>query len=85
MEGMLFMLHIMGLFAVMISLLILALRNNAKAAFFKFTNNSGWAIKGVSFMVSLNLIVVTLNGFDSTVHIVRIHAHMIHICYISAR
>lgn len=67
-EGLLLMLHIVGLFAVMIPLLVLAPRNNAKAVFTEFTNNGGWPNNGVSFMVGLNAIVVTLNGFDSTVH-----------------
>ncbi|KAF7513739.1 hypothetical protein GJ744_007790 [Endocarpon pusillum] len=67
-EGMLVILHVMGLFAIMIPLWVLAPRNNAKAVFTEFTNNGGWSTKGISFMVGLNPIVVTLNGFDSIVH-----------------
>ena len=70
-EGMLLLLQIVGLFAVMIPLLVLVLRNNAKAAFTEFTNNGGWPTEGVSFMVGLNSIVVILNGFDSTVHMCK--------------
>jgi amino acid transporter len=67
-EGMMLILHIVGLFAIMIPLWILAPRNNSKAVFTEFTNNGGWGSKGVSFMVGLNPLVVSLLGFDSSVH-----------------
>ena len=70
-EGMMLLLHIVGLFAIMIPLLVLSPRNNARAVFTEFTNNGGWSTKGVSFMVGLNAIVVTLGGFDSTVHMCK--------------
>ncbi len=70
-EGMMLMLHIVGLFAIMIPLLVLAPRNNATAVFTEFTNNGGWPTKGVSFMVGLNAIVLSLAGFDSTVHMCK--------------
>lgn len=70
-EGLMLMLHIVGLFAIMIPLLVLAPRHNAKAVFTEFTNNGGWPTDGVSFMVGLNSIVVTLSGFDSTVHMCK--------------
>ena len=70
-KGILLILYIMGLFTIMIPLLVLSLRNNAKAAFTEFINNGGWPIKSISFMVSLNLIVVTLNGFNSTIYMYK--------------
>jgi len=67
-EGMMLILHIVGLFAIMIPLWILAPRNNSTAVFTEFRNNGGWSTKGTSFMVGLNPLVVSLLGFDSSVH-----------------
>ncbi|KAF7508236.1 hypothetical protein GJ744_009533 [Endocarpon pusillum] len=67
-EGIMLMLHIIGLFAIIIPLLVLAPSENAKTVFTEFTNNGGWPTNGLSFMVGLNPIVVTLCGFDSTIH-----------------
>lgn len=67
-EGMMLMLHVVGLFAVMIPLWILAPRNNSKAVFTEFINKGGWPTDGVSFMILLNPLVVSLLGFDSCVH-----------------
>lgn len=67
-EAALLMLHIVGLFAIIIPLWILAPRNNSKAVFTEFMNLGGWPTDGVSFMVLLNPLVVSLLGFDSCVH-----------------
>ena len=70
-EGMLLMLHVVGLFAIIIPLWVLAPRNNTKAVFTEFTNNGGWPTKGVSFMVGLLPLVVSVLGFDSSVHMCK--------------
>lgn len=70
-EGMMLILHVVGVFAIMIPLWVLAPRNNSKAVFTEFTNNGGWPTDGVSFMVGLNAIVVSLLGFDSSVHMCK--------------
>ncbi|ERF69373.1 hypothetical protein EPUS_08645 [Endocarpon pusillum Z07020] len=67
-EGILLMLHVVGLFAIIIPLWVLAPRNNTKAVFTEFTNNGGWPTEGVSFMVGLLPLVISVLGFDSTVH-----------------
>jgi amino acid transporter len=70
-EGMILLLHVVGLFAIMIPLLILAPKSNSKTVFTEFTNNGGWPTDGVSFMVGLNPIVISLLGFDSSVHMCK--------------
>ncbi|KAF7503562.1 hypothetical protein GJ744_003635 [Endocarpon pusillum] len=67
-EGIMLILHVVGIFPIMIPLWVLAPRNNSRAVFTEFTNNGGWPTDGVSFMVGLNAIVVSLLGFDSSVH-----------------
>ncbi|KAF7508647.1 hypothetical protein GJ744_009039 [Endocarpon pusillum] len=67
-EGMLLILHVAGLFAIIIPLWVLAPRNNTKAVFTEFTNNGGWSTKGVSFMMILTPLVLSILGFDSVVH-----------------
>lgn len=71
MQSMMFILHIVGVFATMIPLWVLAPRNNSKAVFTELVNNGGWLSGGVSFMVGLHAIVVSLLGFDSSVHMCK--------------
>jgi amino acid transporter len=70
-EGLVLVLHIVGLFAIMIPLWILAPRNNSRAVFTEFTNNGGWATTGTSFMIGLQPLVVSVLGFDSSVHMCK--------------
>ena len=70
-EGMMLILHVMGLFAIMIPLWVLAPRNNSKAVFTQFINNGGWPTEGLSFMVGLPPLVVSILGFDSSVHMCK--------------
>lgn len=70
-EGLILVLHILGLFAIIIPLWILAPRNNAAAAFTQFTNSGGWSTTGTSVMVGLLTSLSALLGFDSAVHMCR--------------
>lgn len=67
-EGSIVILHIGGLFVVIIVLWTLAPRHTAYDAFLQFTNNGGWSSQGTSFFVGLYPLVVSLIGFDSVVH-----------------
>lgn len=67
-EGLVVMIHILGLFAIIIVLWALAPRNNAHDAFLQFTNNGGWSSTGTSLLVGLYPLIVSLLGFDSAVH-----------------
>jgi choline transport protein len=67
-EGMVLIIHIVGFFAVLIPLWILAPRNPAKEVFTEFLNLGGWSTTGVAFMVGLLSPIYTLIGADSAVH-----------------
>ena len=46
----------------------LAPRNNAHDAFLQINNGGGWSSDGLSLLVGLYPLTVSLNGFDSQVH-----------------
>lgn len=70
-EGLIVFLHIIGLFVVIIVLWTLGPRNNAHDAFLQYTNNGGWSSDGISLLVGLYPLVVSLIGFDSAVHMCK--------------
>jgi amino acid transporter len=67
-EGGLAIFHFAGLFAIIIVLWKLGPKNNAHDAFLKPTNNGGWPSEGLSMMVGLYPLTLSLLGFDSQVH-----------------
>jgi amino acid transporter len=67
-EGMVLIIHIVGFFAVLIPLWILAPRNSAQEVFTEFQNLGGWSTTGLAFMVGLLSPIYTLIGADSAVH-----------------
>ncbi|OCK76744.1 putative GABA permease [Lepidopterella palustris CBS 459.81] len=67
-EGLVLVLHVLGLFAIIIPLWILAPRNNSKAVFTEFSNNGGWSSTGTSTMIGLITPIISMLGFDCSVH-----------------
>ncbi|KAH8891778.1 amino acid permease [Thozetella sp. PMI_491] len=67
-EGMVLIIHVIGFFAVLIPLWLLAPRSSPGAVFTEFVNFGGWSTNGLSFMVGLLAPVYTLIGADSAVH-----------------
>ncbi|KAI5364589.1 Putative amino acid/polyamine transporter I [Septoria linicola] len=67
-EGLLLVLHVLGLFAIIITLWVLAPTANAKDVFTEFTNAGGWNSDGTAFMVGLLSPIISLIGFDCAVH-----------------
>ncbi|KAL1844145.1 hypothetical protein VTK73DRAFT_2654 [Phialemonium thermophilum] len=67
-EGMVLIVHILGFFAVLVPLWVLAPRGDPHAVFTEFLNLGGWPTTGLSFMVGLLSPVYTLIGADSAVH-----------------
>lgn len=67
-EGLVLIIHLLGFFAVLIPLWVLAPRNSPKVVFTEFLNLGGWDTKGLSFMVGLLAPIYTLIGADSAVH-----------------
>jgi choline transport protein len=66
-EGCVLILHILGFFAIMIPLWILAPRTDAKTVFTSF-NNNGWSATGLSVLVGIISPAVSLIGSDSATH-----------------
>lgn len=67
-EGLLLVLHVLGLFAIVVTLWVLAPTANARDVFTQFTNAGGWNSEGTAFMVGLLSPIVSLIGFDCAVH-----------------
>lgn len=67
-EGIVLIIHILGFFAVLIPLWVLAPRASASDVFTTFLNFGGWSTTGLAFMVGLLSPVYTLIGADSAVH-----------------
>ncbi|CZR57703.1 related to amino acid transporters [Phialocephala subalpina] len=67
-EGMVLIIHLLGFFAVLVPLWVLAPRSSPKEVFTDFMNLGGWSSKGLAFMVGLLSPVYTLIGADSAVH-----------------
>jgi amino acid transporter len=67
-EGLVLMIHILGFFAVLIPLWVLAPRASASDVFTTFLNLGGWSSTGLAFFVGLLSPVYTLIGADSAVH-----------------
>lgn len=71
-EGVLVLVRPVGILAVFIVLWVLAAKNNAYNAFFQFSNNGGWSLDGMAFMISLTTQVVALLGFESISHMCKL-------------
>ena len=67
-ENFLAVLHFAGGFVIMVILVTLAPLNNAHDAFLQINNGGGWSSDGLSLLVGLYPLTVSLNGFDSQVH-----------------
>lgn len=67
-EGLVLIIHILGFFAVLIPLWVLAPRNSPSVVFTEFLNLGHWDTQGLSFMVGLLAPIYTLIGADSAVH-----------------
>ncbi|KAI4191057.1 MAG: hypothetical protein L6R41_000372 [Letrouitia leprolyta] len=67
-EGIVLTIHVMGLFAVIVPLWILAPRATANEALLTYTNGGGWPTTGLSSMIGLLTPMGSLLGFDCAVH-----------------
>lgn len=70
-EGIIVLLHILGFFAVIIPLWIMAPRTRPEIALLQFTNNGGWSTTGLAAMVGLNGPLSVLIGYDCSVHMCK--------------
>lgn len=67
-EWFILVLHIVGLFAIIIPLLVMAPKNSARVALLDITNSGGWSTTGTSFMVGLLTVLASQMGLDCCVH-----------------
>lgn len=67
-QGLVFVIHVCGLFAIAVPLWVLSPRKPANEVFTEFTNNGGWSSMGLSFMVGFLPISASLGGIDCVVH-----------------
>ncbi|KAJ5155229.1 hypothetical protein N7492_008032 [Penicillium capsulatum] len=67
-EGLILIIHVVGLFAIIIPLWVLAPRNNAHAVFTDFNNGGGWNNAGTATLVGLSTTITSMLGYDCAVH-----------------
>jgi hypothetical protein len=70
-EGMVLILHVLGFFAVVITLWVTAPRADARTALLDFTNYGGWSSDGLSAMIGLLAPMAVLVGYDCSVHMCK--------------
>lgn len=68
---MVLILHIVGFFAIIIPLWIMAPRASADVALLQFTNYGGWSSTGLSAMIGLIAPMAVLVGYDCSVHMCK--------------
>ncbi|KAL2809705.1 amino acid/polyamine transporter I [Aspergillus granulosus] len=67
-EALILIIHVVGLFAIIIPLWVLAPRNNAKAVFTEFNNGGGWNSAGTATLVGFSTTITSMIGYDCSVH-----------------
>lgn len=70
-EGLILIIHVIGLFAIIIPLWVLAPRNNAHAVFTNFNNGGGWDSSGTATLVGLSTTITSMLGYDCSVHMCK--------------
>ncbi|EED24126.1 GABA permease, putative [Talaromyces stipitatus ATCC 10500] len=67
-EALILILHIVGLFAIIIPLWVMAPRASAKSVFTQFNNDGGWNSLGTSTLVGFSGTITAMIGYDCAVH-----------------
>lgn len=67
-EGTLLILHMAGLFAIIIPLWVLAPRGNVRDTLFSFNTTGGWSNIGLSSLIGMVNPIAVLIGYDCAVH-----------------
>src|SRR5207247_61943 len=70
-EALILVIHVVGLFAIVIPLWVLAPRSSAKAVFTEFNNGGGWNSAGTAFMIGLATTISSMVGYDCAVHMCK--------------
>jgi choline transport protein len=75
-EGIVLVLHLAGIFAIIIPLWVMAPRAKPYAALLEFSNNGGWPSTGLSAMIGLTTPLSVLIGYDCSVHMCKRNQHL---------
>lgn len=67
-EALILILHIVGLFAIIIPLWVLAPRASAYDVFTQFNDAGGWNSYGTSTLVGFSTTITAMIGYDCAVH-----------------
>lgn len=70
-EGMILILHLCGVFAIIVPLWVMAPRASAHNALLSFVNNGGWPTTGLSAVIGLVTPLNVLIGYDCSVHMCK--------------
>lgn len=70
-EGVLLILHIGGLFAIIIPLWVMAPRGNVKDTMLTFTTTAGWSDVSLASLIGMVSVIAVLVGYDCTVHMCK--------------
>jgi hypothetical protein len=70
---MVLMLHILGFFAIIIPLWVMAPRGRAEVVLLEFVNFGGWPTTGLSSMIGLLAPMAVLVGYDCSVHMCKLN------------
>lgn len=74
-EGIVLVLHLCGIFAIIVPLWVLAPRAAAHTALPEFQNKGGWPTTGLSAMIGLVTPLNVLIGYDCSVHMCKFSAN----------
>lgn len=75
-EALILILHIVGLFAIIIPLWVMAPRASAKSVFTQFNNDGGWNSLGSSTLVGFSGTITAMIGYDCAVHMCIYSPHV---------
>jgi len=70
-EILLLIIYVVGFFAIIIPLWLLAPRTGAHDVFTEFSNAGGWNSIGTAVMIGMSGTIASLAGFDSAVHMCK--------------
>lgn len=70
-EVIILILHVCGLFAIIIPLWVLGPRRSAKQVFTEFNDGGGWGSNGVATLVGFSTTITSLIGYDCAVHMCK--------------
>ncbi|KAK2795611.1 hypothetical protein FQN50_009717 [Emmonsiellopsis sp. PD_5] len=67
-EGVVLIIHVLGLFLIIIPLWVLSPRADARDVFFTFNNGGGWNNAGTATLIGLSTTITSMIGYDCAVH-----------------